>query len=537
MSETIVSGRTADVVYEFSWIPGPQVSGQPSLVQEMSDFYSHHYGRWSEAAPEPYKPGHSIKLPPTRIMAWLEEAECKVAFARFEGLLVGYAIAIQARVPESKEVRIVSWVTQLVVHEDHRTKDVGKRLLRSIWNFSNHYAWGLLTANPYAVRALEKATSRRSLLREIHARKQPILKFGRKFVKYFKIDGQDREMEINKNGSSINTEFFVDHSDLKQMVERVSNKGVPWTLGPLKEGWEWLAFTFRDQPQIEMSNEEIERMLGLADQVTQQAYSRMDMTNKGQRWSNHTKPEVDFILDHVGSDPRLSFLDLGCGAGRHSIELGGRGFSVDAVDYAESQILGPARNPEVNKLPVNFYIKDARTLQLGKTYSVVLCLYDVIGSFTDNSENSKILENIFIHLKPGGLAFISVMNYERTLAKAVNTFQLTETYKPIQELSPSPTMEETGDIFDPDYYLVDTQTHIIYRKEQFKKGNQLPEELLVRDRRFTMPEIESMCGHAGLEVIWSRYVGAGKWNESKSALEAKEILVFCRKPEGAGFVC
>ena len=90
-------------------------------------------------------------------------------------------------------------------------------------------------------------------------------------------------------------------------------------------------------------------------------------------------------------------------------------------------------------------------------------------------------------------------------------------------------MEKTGDIFDPDHYMLDTETSIVYRKEQFAEGTTLPAELVVRDRRYRQQDIESLCRSVGLEVIWSRFVRAGRWSESLDSGSAKEILVFCKK--------
>lgn len=72
----------------------------------------------------------------------------------------------------------------------------------------------------------------------------------------------------------------------------------------------------------------------------------------------------------------------------------------------------------------------------------------------------------------------------------------------------------------------------MYRKEQFLEGNQLPTELIVRDRRYRKNEIEDMCRQAGLEVIWSRFVQSGRWEVELEGHDsrAKEILLLCQKP-------
>jgi hypothetical protein len=58
----------------------------------------------------------------------------------------------------------------------------------------------------------------------------------------------------------------------------------------------------------------------------------------------------------------------------------------------------------------------------------------------------------------------------------------------------------------------------------------------VRDRRYRQSEIESLCRAAGLDVLWSRYVGAGRWDvplESDND-HAKEILLLCRRSPSFG---
>jgi len=92
-------------------------------------------------------------------------------------------------------------------------------------------------------------------------------------------------------------------------------------------------------------------------------------------------------------------------------------------------------------------------------------------------------------------------------------------------------MQKTGDIFNPDYYMIDKDTNIVYRREQFNVKNQLPQELIVRDYRYTKIDIEQMCKKAGLKVIFSRYIQAGKWEVELEATDkkAKEILLLCKK--------
>lgn len=510
--------------YKFEWLPGALWESE-ELLEELSTLFSQSYGTWSQQSST--SPGKPVRLSAKRIRLWLSHPNASIATARHGGELVGYAIAVQSKV---EEFGIVSWVTQLVVREDHRRNGVGKELLFSIWGFTDNAAWGLITANPYTVRALEKATRRRCNPILIAKHKRRILRLGQKIVPYVK---PGTEARIDFGISRINTEFHLEHSRLDDMLARVTTTDAPWQLGHLPEGWEWLAFTFREQPPFGLEREEIDQMMRTSDTITKQAYSRMTL-DTSHRWAQHANAEAQFAVKNLQIPPRGSVLDLGCGTGRHSIALGLLGFEVLGVDYLREYVdFARRRAGELMAGRTQFIEGDCRNLKLERQYDATLCLYDVIGTYADDAENLRILKAIAGSLKPGGRALISVMNYTLTESKAKFIFSLREEPDRLLSLPPSRTMEGTGDIFNPDYYIIDRDTRVIYRKEQFAQGHSLPAELIVRDRRYTQREIEGYCLEVGLLIEWSRFVRAGQWEIPLDAKNdrAKEILVLCQKPK------
>lgn len=502
----------------YEWIVGGLVN--QDLLQECSSLYSNHYGCWSMLAPS--ASGKRIQLSAARIKDWFASSDASIYLARNDGELIGYAIAITVNVPR---YGIISWVTQLVVHSQFRKKDVAKTILFSIWGLSHYFAWGIISANPYAVRALEKSTRRRCSPLRMLKNKAKLLKIGSKNVPYIK---EDTELVIGDDLSIINTGFFVNHSTLATMIESVASVDVPWLIGDLKEGWEWFAFTFQDQKQIDLSAQEIEKMLEASDQVTRKAYSLMKLSGC-QKWMRHSDKETDHIIEYCQLQPGQTVIDFGCGNGRHSHALSKRGIHVFGIDYIESNI-EHAKNEAKGLINIRFSVDDCRTAQLDMADSII-CLYDVIGSFADNRDNLLILANISHHLKIGGFALISVMNYEVTRFNAKYTFNFSKDPNQILNLPASNIMETTGNIFDPEYYLVDEEAHVVYRREQFQTDQSFPVELVVRDRRFTMSEIEDMCRSVYLDVVWSRYICAGKWDIPLRCHDsaAKEILILCKK--------
>lgn len=507
-------------MYEYHWLPGSLV--QSELLREFAHLYTDQYGIWGDLGPNPGKP---VRLSPERLRQWLVP-DSLVVWSTLLGNLVGYAIAVQAAL---KDYGTISWVTQLVVHEAHRQQDVGKTLLFTIWRFTNHFAWGLLTANPFAVRALEKATRRRCEPRRIGRDALHLTQLGPSLAPYFTAM---TEVIVDDRESRANTGFFLDHSQLPAMLSAATSPEKPWKLGPLSQGWEWFAFTFHDQDQISLTTKELDEMLTASDKLTKYAYSRMALTGGKQLWATHHTLEVDFLVKSCHLDQTNSVADFGCGQGRHTIELALRGFSATGVDYIPSFIqAAKARALSSNAINANFEEGDCRTLDLGRTFDLVLCLYDVIGSYTDENDNFAILRNLAKHAKPGGYVLFSVMNMELTERMAKNWFSLTSEADKLLALRASPTMETTGNVFNPEFYLIDRDTKIVYRKEQFTKGEGLPEEILVRDRRYTEAQIREHCKTAGLDVLWTRFVQSGRWDIAlpNDSTKAKEILVLCRK--------
>jgi 2-polyprenyl-3-methyl-5-hydroxy-6-metoxy-1,4-benzoquinol methylase len=495
-----------------------------ALLAELKQLYGRHYGTWGSGG---IRPGRSVQLSDEMMRQWLG-SDSILVWAEAFGEKIGYAIAVHAKMPGHG---LVSWVTQLVVHRDHRKQDVGKTILFTVWRFSNCFAWGILSANPFAVRALEKATRRRCQPVRIQQFAPALRDLGIGRVPYV---NSSTELIASGETSRINTRFFLDHSDLPTMLDSDRNSGKEWLLGDLLDGWEWFAFTFHDQKQIGLSEKELSEMLRASDRVTKLAFSRMHPQKKNQGWARHTAQEAEFLTDILELRPGATLLDFGCGDGRHALELAKLKITVMGIDYTSRSIDDARAAVDGSIEPyISFRVADCRDLSVPERFDAGICLYDVIGTYVEDHNNQAILDNLAKHVKPGGPILLSVMNRELTERIAKHWFSIATDPDKLLELPASRTMEQSGEIFNPDYYLIEKDTRTIYRKEQFGEGEELFDELLVRDRRYTEEEIRHLCITAGLEVIWTRFVRAGKWNSPvpPESEHAKEILVFCRNRE------
>jgi len=116
-------------------------------------------------------------------------------------------------------------------------------------------------------------------------------------------------------------------------------------------------------------------------------------------------------------------LDLGCGRGRHSINLGQKGYRVTGIDLSEEAIKKAKKKAKELKLEnVNFEVRDMRN-PLNTKFDAIVNLFTTFGYFQDDKENASVFDSVKQMLKPGGKFVIDFMN-----AKKVK-----ESYKPNDE--------------------------------------------------------------------------------------------------------
>ncbi len=497
---------------ELQYITKPCCSMSDLEYEQCSELFSNNYGKYSGV--DSKEKGQQIRMSPSLYKRLYGHNPNMFVSLCYDGsLLLGQAFFLRKNI---KDKGICSWVTQLVVHNKYRKRKIGSKLLQSAWGFSNYYAWGLATANALTLKTLESVTWREINVSEISQN----------------IDLIEEIMEdipfANKNGISIKdkecqvfTKFYPELEVINHEEEfRVYAK----RLGKIKPGYEWLAFTFSNQKMV-YTEKKFQKFLEFSEKQLNEVYSRMVMSQ--QPWTKGTINEVDFIISNLHNKEIKSILDVGCGHGRHAIELSKKGYEiVVGVDFSEMNVKIANKNALDNHLTTSFICGDARKLKLGNKYDLVLCLYDVVGSFKDNEDNLRILKTVKTHLNSGGIAVISVMNMELTDSIAVNKVSLKQNPEALLNLKASNTMARSGDVFMPEYFLVNQDDGLVYRKEQFESDGMMSAEYLVADKRYKMEELKRILVDLGFNIIESRYVQAGKWDVPLTATDsrAKEIL-------------
>jgi len=115
-----------------------------------------------------------------------------------------------------------------------------------------------------------------------------------------------------------------------------------------------------------------------------------------------TAGEIDFILSILPVKPGARFLDIGCGFGRHSLELARRGFNVLGIDPSAAMIdAAQERAAGENRIPV-FRQERGQGLQLHNEFDAAICLFTTLGQVEDHKDNLPLLHNAYQALLPGG---------------------------------------------------------------------------------------------------------------------------------------
>lgn len=470
----------------------------------------------------PRRPGEQIKLFPKQFNDFYKGNNFYVTLAYKNRVLIGQAFYLRKKLASGK---YVTWIVQLVVSKKHRNQGIAKRIMQSIWGFSDDYAWGLFTPNINTIKVLESTTFRKCnpsvILKHIDEIKQISKEIS--FTKNCKFN-------VTNEVSNINTNFYVDRT-----LDPQKDYETEWLLGDLPAGHEWLAFTFQEQKiDIENYSKNFDRIISFSEEVLKDAYSRMRI--KTQAWAQKHEDEVKYIINKTNLKENSDVIELGCGVGRHAFEFAQFNMNVVGIDFSQKHINNAKKNKKKQKIKnIKFYSSDIRTYKTNKQFDLVTCLYDVIGSFPDEKDNNAIIAKAYKLLKNGGYFVLSVMNFELT-NKIVPDTQKGDLKKEPQillKLKPSTEMMKTGNVFIPEYLAIDIDTNLIYRKEQFSSygNNNLPAEYIIRDRRYTAHEIQSILAKYGFKIIEYKYVSAGNFANSLKPTEdkAKEILVVCQK--------
>ena len=114
-----------------------------------------------------------------------------------------------------------------------------------------------------------------------------------------------------------------------------------------------------------------------------------------ESFTQGTIGECDFIEKELNFNKSLKILDVGCGTGRHSIELSKRGYSITGIDLSESQLAYAREKAKINNLNIQFIQCDARNLLFNNEFDAAIMLCEGGFPLMETDEmNFEILKSV-----------------------------------------------------------------------------------------------------------------------------------------------
>jgi 2-polyprenyl-3-methyl-5-hydroxy-6-metoxy-1,4-benzoquinol methylase len=136
-----------------------------------------------------------------------------------------------------------------------------------------------------------------------------------------------------------------------------------------------------------------------------------------------TLGECDFIEQEINYNKGLKIIDVGCGTGRHSIELSKRGYSVTGIDLSDSMLETAREKAKQNGLHIDFLTHDARNLPFENQFDVAIMMCEGGFPLMETDEmNYEILKNVSKSLKHHSKFIFTTLNGLFPLFHSINDF-------------------------------------------------------------------------------------------------------------------
>jgi len=142
-----------------------------------------------------------------------------------------------------------------------------------------------------------------------------------------------------------------------------------------------------------------------------------------ESFTQGTTGECDFVEKELNYDKSLKILDVGCGTGRHSIELSKRGYIVTGIDLSESQLQRAKEKARSEDIEIDFLKHDARNLPFNAEFDVVIMICEGGFPLMETDEmNFEILKSVTRSLKQKSKFIFTTLNGLFPLYHSVEEF-------------------------------------------------------------------------------------------------------------------
>lgn len=132
-------------------------------------------------------------------------------------------------------------------------------------------------------------------------------------------------------------------------------------------------------------------------------------------FTKNTLEEIEFIIEELMLPAGSHILDIGCGTGRHCIELARRGYKMTGVDISTGMLTEARSGAARMGVKIDLIHADAVEFKAEKEFDAAICIcegaFGLLGSEDDPYQHDlDILRNINKALRSDGMLILTALN-------------------------------------------------------------------------------------------------------------------------------
>jgi SAM-dependent methyltransferase len=223
-----------------------------------------------------------------------------------------------------------------------------------------------------------------------------------------------------------------------------------------------------------------------------------------------TLREVAFIKDSLRPPAEGELLDVGCGYGRHAIELGQGGYRVTGIDLSLPLLIRAADESQRRSLSVNFVHADMREMAFDNQFDGAYSFLTSFGYF-DEETNLRVATSICRALKPGGRFLVDVINRDYI----------------VSDLPTRVWWEGEGCVVLEEVdFNFQTNRLTVRRSIVFQDGRQVEHDISIR--AYSLHELAKLLRQAGFRVM--EVSGGVATRGHFFGSTSRSVIVLCERP-------
>jgi len=216
--------------------------------------------------------------------------------------------------------------------------------------------------------------------------------------------------------------------------------------------------------------------------------------------------EIDFVQQVTDLTPPARVLDVGCGFGRHAVELAARGFETVGIDPSPAMLEAARTRADDAGIAVDWQQADGETYTTSRQFDAAICLFTTLGQVSQHGDNVGLLANLYRLLKPGAFLTIEVPQRETVVSHL----------KPEEELGDGANTTRI-------YRTFDSGSARLTERFEVRKGEEIRRFTLCF-RLFSREELAGLVEKAGFAVV-GLYAGYDRCPLSQPVSTAESTMI------------